>query len=423
MILPDGLDATLAADLLADIEARRDAIIGLASELIASPSANPPGDEHVIAGLLRDRMTALGLDGAALAGPDARRTSVLWERAGDGTGPRLALAGHIDTKPPGDLDAWRHDPFDPVIADGHLHGLGAADMKAAIAAMVHAAAVVTARVARPTGGIALLLTADEENGMRHGASHLLAAGAIRADAIVIGEPAGIARDWEALHLLSRGMANLTVEVRGTQMHSSLADVLPSRNASLDMARLLGRFADELAVPDPAHPLCPQGVTVNVGATVSGGVSHGTCSGRAAFGVDIRFPPGLGRDEISTAVEQVLARAREDDPGLEATWAFAPAPGDVMPPTELDPDHPVVVAAIAASRAVLGAAPPLGCFPGATEAMIYRGKGGIPTLPALGPGCLPVCHAPGERVRLEAVIEAASMYALLLASAATATTSW
>ena len=259
--------------------------------------------------------------------------------------------------------------------------------------------------------------------MRHGAAHLLDSGEVRADVIVIGEPAGVTRDWEALHLMSRGMANLTVEVRGTQMHSSLADILPSRNASLDMARALARFADELEVADPRHPLCPQGVTVNVGATVAGGVTFGTCSGLASFGVDIRFPPGVGRTEVAAAVERLLARLRQEDPGLRIAWTFAAAPGDVMPPTEVRPDHPIVHAAAEAAAAVLGSTPPLGCFPGATEAMIYQGRGGIPTLPALGPGCLPVCHAPNERVRVDAIVEAASIYALMLGTAVTTRGPW
>ena len=286
------LDPALRGALLAEIEGAREDIIGLARDLVATPSINPPGDESVIASLLAERMGSLGLVGVRQVGPDPR-TSLIWERRGAGAGPRLALAGHLDTKPVGDRSAWDTDPLEPVIRDAHLHGLGSSDMKAAIAAMVHATAAVVRLVPEPTGDLVLLFTADEEAGMRHGAAHLLESGEVRADAIVIGEPAGVTRDWESLHLVSRGMANLTVEVRGTQMHSSLADILPSRNASLDMARALARFGDDLKVADSRHPLCPQGVTVNVGATVAGGVTFGTCSGLASFGVDIRFPPGSG----------------------------------------------------------------------------------------------------------------------------------
>jgi hypothetical protein len=43
-----------------------------------------------------------------------------------------------------------------------------------------------------------------------GARFLAESGAIDADAIVIGEPAGIHDDWDHLHLVSRGIAQFTV---------------------------------------------------------------------------------------------------------------------------------------------------------------------------------------------------------------------
>ena len=52
-----------------------------------------------------------------------------------------------------------------------------------------------------------------------------------ADGIVIGEPAGARESWERLYVASRGLVALRVSVEGTQMHSSLSDVLPSVNAS------------------------------------------------------------------------------------------------------------------------------------------------------------------------------------------------
>ena len=38
-----------------------------------------------------------------------------------------------------------------------------------------------------------------------------------------------------MHLVSRGVAIFRVSVTGTQMHSSLSDLLESVNASLEMA--------------------------------------------------------------------------------------------------------------------------------------------------------------------------------------------
>ena len=48
-------------------------------------------------------------------------------------------------------------------------------------------------------------------------------GLLAADVCVIGEPSGITREWEAIHLISRGAALFKVKVYGTQMHSSITD--------------------------------------------------------------------------------------------------------------------------------------------------------------------------------------------------------
>ena len=323
------------------------------------------------------------------------------------------MNGHIDTKPIGDPTHWRTDPLVATIVDGELYGLGSSDMKAAVAAMVYAAAAFERLHPDHGGQLGLILTADEEGGMGQGAHYLLDNGLIDYDAIIIGEPAGIRTSWEQLDVVSRGFTALRVMVGGTQMHSSLTDVMPSRNASELLAGVLSRFRSEFKLPYEPHPYCPQGVTVNPGVTLKGGVFYGVNPGRAEFGVDIRIPPGLTKADVQAAMDRFVEAERASDPDLEITWAFEVSPLDWITPTEISADHMLVEAARHASLAVLGHEPPLGAFPGGTEAAVYQGRGGIPVLPALGPGYLPVCHGPNEHVEVESIIEAAKIYALML----------
>ncbi|TDT63261.1 M20 family metallopeptidase [Fonticella tunisiensis] len=51
----------------------------------------------------------------------------------------IGILGHLDVVPPGSLDVWKHDPFDPVIEDGRLYGRGTQDDKGPILACVYAA--------------------------------------------------------------------------------------------------------------------------------------------------------------------------------------------------------------------------------------------------------------------------------------------
>jgi acetylornithine deacetylase len=404
---------SLAPQLLADIESQRTAIIGLTSDLIATPSATPPGDESAVAELVQARMGLLGLRDARIVGPSPTRSSVLWRSAGHHAGPRIALNGHIDTKPIGDRTHWRTDPLVATIIDGELYGLGSSDMKAAVAAIIYAAAAFERLRPDHSGVLGLLLTADEEGGMGQGAHYLLDNGHIDYDAVIIGEPAGIRTSWEQLDVVSRGFTALKVIVGGTQMHSSLTDVMPSRNASELLARVLSRFRSDFKLPYEPHPYCPQGVTVNPGVTLKGGVFYGVCPGRAEFGIDLRIPPGLEKSDVRAAMDRFVDAMRAEDRDLDIEWAFEESPLDWIPPTEISTGHMLVEAARHASRAVLGHEPPLGAFPGGTEAAVYHGRGGIPALPALGPGYLPVCHGPNEHVGVESIIEAAKIYALML----------
>jgi acetylornithine deacetylase/succinyl-diaminopimelate desuccinylase-like protein len=403
--------------LIAHVEARRADILDFTRELIAAPSPTPPGDERAVAHRVLHRLDGLGLTGSRTVGPRAERPSVLWTLAGTGKGRRIVLNGHLDTKPVGDTSHWLTDPFVATECDGQLYGLGSSDMKGAVAAMVYAAAAVRDVLGPLRGDVTLALTADEEGGCADGAAYLLEHQLVEADAILIGEPAGMTREWEWLYVVSRGLTAVKVRVYGTQMHSSISDILPSVNASTRMAWVLDRMARTFSIPAPAHPYCQQGVTVNPGVTVRGGVQYGVTPGYAEFGTDIRIPPGVSLDDVRQALDAFFIRLRSEMPDLQATWEFEPPPLEWMPPTEIAVDDSLVRAVVSAAEQVLGQAPPFGTFPGGTEAAFYQGRAGIPCLPAFGPGFLPICHGPNEHVGVESIIQAAKMYAIAAAQAA------
>jgi acetylornithine deacetylase/succinyl-diaminopimelate desuccinylase-like protein len=402
--------------LILKLDAWRPDILDFTRELIAAPSPTPPGDERTVAACVLDRLVRLGMNGARTVGPRPERPSVLWTLGGTGGGRRIALNGHLDTKPVGDTTQWLTDPFVATERDGQLYGLGSSDMKAAVAAMVYAAAAIQDVVGPLSGDLTLALTADEEGGCHDGAEYLIAHDLLQADAILIGEPAGMTSEWERLYVVSRGLTAVKVRVYGTQMHSSISDILPSVNASTRMAWVLDRMAREFSIPAPAHPYCEQGVTINPGVTVKSGVQYGVTPGYAEFGTDIRIPPGVSLDDVRRALDAFFERLRSEEPTLQATWEFEPPPLEWMPPTEIDVKDSLVKAVVAAAEQVLGYVPPFGAFPGGTEAAFYHGRAGIPCLPAFGPGFLPICHGPNEHVGIESTIQAAKMYAIAVACA-------
>ena len=50
----------------------------------------------------------------------------------------LGILGHLDVVPPGNLEDWEHDPFDPIEKDGMLYGRGTQDDKGPLLASMFA---------------------------------------------------------------------------------------------------------------------------------------------------------------------------------------------------------------------------------------------------------------------------------------------
>lgn len=387
---------------------REGEVLEFARELIATPSPNPPGDERAVADLVAGRLAELGVKDVERVGASEERPNLIARIPGTSPGRVLMLSGHLDTKPAGDMEAWDTDPWDPLLRDGDLIGLGSGDMKAAVAGMTYAAGAL-ADVSTFPGELIVVFTADEEAGSVMGSKWLAEEGRLVADVAVIGEPSGIMREWEAIHLISRGAALFKVKVTGTQMHSSISDRIKGVNATVQMARLIDRMDRELKgylTFDP-HPLCSTGPTVNVGVMAEAGVFYGVYPGKAEFACDLRTIPGMNENQLIADIQRFLDDAMADEPDLAAELVW-----DLMvPATEISPDEPIVAELQRAAKSVLGETPRLDAFPGATDAPHFQLTAGIPCVAAFGPGLLPRAHSPNEFMAAAGVAQAALMYGL------------
>jgi acetylornithine deacetylase len=145
--------------------------------------------------------------------------------------------------------------------------------------------------------------------------------------------------------------------------------------------------------------------------LKGGVFFGVYPGYAEFACDLRTLPGMSQGGVRHDIETYLDELRKKDPELEVTLEFEPLPLGWVGSSEIPSDHRLVAAMQTAAEQVLGASPPLGAFPGTTDASKLSSGLGIPTIPAFGPGRLPLAHSPNECVSVESPLKAAQMYAL------------
>ena len=135
--------------------------------------------------------------------------------------PLVVLAGHTDVVPPGPLDRWSSDPFEPVVRDGMLYGRGAADMKTSIAAFVVAAERFVRDHPSHAGSVALLITSDEEGPSVDGTVRVveeLQRRGERIDYCVVGEPSSVERFGDTIKNGRRGSLTGRLWVQGVQGH-------------------------------------------------------------------------------------------------------------------------------------------------------------------------------------------------------------
>lgn len=384
-------------------------VVELARELIRAASPNPPGDERAAAAVVVAAAESLGLPPARPVARAEHRPNLLTTLDFGPGGRHLVLSGHLDTKPVGDA-RWRVDPLGAEVDGDRLYGLGSADMKAAVAAMLVTAGRLLEQPPA-AGRLSLLFTADEEDGAAFGARHVAATVALDADGVVIGEPGGVEKDFDRLHLVSRGIARMRLVARADQGHSSLADELGFRNAGVDAARAVVAVRDELELEAPpnVHRLNGWRATVNTGLAYRGGVGYGVLPGRVAVDTEVRLLPGMERAAVTGAFERTL-RSVVRRTGAALELAFDAPPNDWLPATLVDPQHPLAAAAERACAAVLGHVPPPAVFPGTTDATWFAELQGIAVLPALGPGLLRRAHAAGEWVSIDATQRAVELYA-------------
>lgn len=189
--------------------------LDLVQDLIARRSVTP--DDGGCQVLLAERLAAAGFDCQSLP---YGAVSNLWARRGR-SAPLLCFAGHTDVVPPGPLEHWHSDPFQPTVRDGQLYGRGAADMKSSIASFVCAVETFVQQYPNHGGSIALLLTSDEEgpsvDGTARVVDHLRARNET-IDYCIVGEPTSGAALGDTIKNGRRGSLSGRLTVRGRQGH-------------------------------------------------------------------------------------------------------------------------------------------------------------------------------------------------------------
>ena len=374
-------------------------LITFTQSLIRCPS--PPGEESAVVDLILAEMRAVGFD-AFWRDDVGNAVGVI---LGGEPGPTLLLDAHCDTVGIAPGVPWQHDPFGAEIAGGFIYGRGAADMKGALAAMIHAAAGVDRVKLR--GRVVVTATVMEEN--LEGAALKAVMDAIPSDFVVIGEATEL-----RLVRGGRGRAEIHLETIGRPAHSSTPHL--GRNAVLDMLPVIEAIA---RLPLPVDPFLGPGVLALTDIISDPYPAYSVIPSRCRVTYDRRLLagetvedilaaltalPGLGEIDLRAAIAQ----------GEHTTYTGAVLRGPkFLPAWLLGATDPFVQTALQGLR-VAGLDPEFGAYRFCTNAAYSAGTAGVPTV-GFGPGREADAHVIDERLAVDELVSAERGYRGIIAA--------
>jgi len=366
----------------------RDNIIQLTKDLINVNSSNPPGNEKVVADILKERLEKIGLEVEYIeAARDRPNIIARWKGDGD---KKLIIAGHTDTVPAG--SDWEHDPFNALVENERIYGRGAADMKGGLASIIDSIETLKSSGWEPKGELIFLGYSNEETGdgeeigMRHVAKKL------KANAMLICD----STDFDIV-TAEKGVLWVEVEAIGKEAHGSRPW------EGVNAIEKLGKFLIEMnsmAFSMEHQMLGKTTVSVN---TITGGYKTNVIPAHAKARIDIRIVPGETKENILNKLEEMKKIAQQEDKDMKINFK------ELMyyEPVEISNEHPAVSLLVSSGEEVLGKKLEFMAEHGATGAGFFM-KAGIPTI-VLGPGKKEQCHAVDEYVDIKDLENASAIY--------------
>ncbi len=372
-------------------------LVEFTQALVRLPSLS--GEEQQVAARVEAEMRALAFDSVTV---DANG-SVIGVVQGAQPGPTLLLDAHTDTVTISPGAPWQHDPFGAEIDGGALYGRGAADMKGALAAMVHAAAAVDRSQLR--GRVVVSASTLEE--VMEGVALQAVMAAYPPDMVIIGE----ATNLNLVHG-GRGRAELHLTTTGKPSHSSAPHL--GRNAVLDMVRVIDAVG---TLQLGEHPLMGPAILALTDIISQPWPGNSVIPSICKVTYDRRLLPGETAEgvisEITSlpAVQALPLDVRIGENSYTAWTGATLAAHKFFPAWLLDAGDAMVTRAQAA-LAQAGQTPGLSAYRFCTNAAYSAGVAGVPTI-GYGPAREADAHVIDERLQLEDLFAAAAGYRALI----------
>jgi acetylornithine deacetylase len=279
------------------------ALVDRLAELVSFDTQNPDGEELPLVHRLAGELAALGA--RTVDEVSVGDHGYVYARFGADP-PRLVVNVHLDTVPAN--SGYSSPPHLLVQRGDRLYGLGTADTKGAIAAVLEVLGERT-----PTRSVGILFSGDEEKGGSCIDAFLTSAAAVGLGRAIVCEPTGC-----RVGVRHRGIGAATVSLAGPGGHSSLVDGLVNPMAVLARAAVA---LDEMGIAHRGKgPAGFPGINLNV-ASLDGGIAFNVIPTQATLSFSLRPAPGVRIDELFAEAEQ---RVRAATLPHEIEWTLVKA---------------------------------------------------------------------------------------------------
>ncbi|MHA1995156.1 MAG: M20 family metallopeptidase [Candidatus Hodarchaeales archaeon] len=354
------------------------------------------GNEGELAEFLRNELEALGMK-CIIDEVEPSRPNIYSKLIGEKSGKKIHFNGHTDTIPV--VHGWETDPFDPVIKNGKLFGLGVCDMKTGIACTINMLRAFIESGYSFSGELSFSGVIDEE-AFGKGAKALLTSDYGKVDAIVLGEPYS-GDELKPIPLGITGKILYEIIVKGKAAHAFRPQY--GINAVEELGKILANL-DRLNFLE--HPDFGKG-------------NYSTLKIEGGYDIYSVVVPDLARMEVNRLLvpgETVESAIKDINKLIQSLNLLADVTINIIPPRYEayvnDRKDPIFQVFDSVYRTVMGKAPLYEYTSGITDANIFTGEGNIPCL-HLGPH-QEVAHQKNEYIPLNCLEPLSKMYTLIAA---------
>lgn len=376
-----------------------DKVIEFAQAIVQRPSLS--GEEKPVADRIIEEMQALGFDKIDV---DANG-SVIGTIEGSSAGKTMLFDAHIDTVGISPGVPWSHDPFEAKIVDGAIVGRGSADMKGALAGMVHAAAEIDR--SKLAGKVVVSASTLEE--VLEGVTLQTIMDDVQPDFVVIGESTGL-----NLALGGRGRAEIHLETVGKPSHSSSPEL--GRNAVLDMMQVI-QAVEDISLDE--HPIMGPAIMALTDIVSDPYPGHSVIPTLCKVTYDRRLLPGETKEGVLNAVTSLPGAQGVQLNAVIAQGEHVAYTGATLRAEKFFPawlygeDDPFVKGALAGLNAA-GLTPNTRAYRFCTNAAYSAGIAGVPTI-GFGPAEEGDAHVINEQLKIDELVGVAKGYVGIIES--------